>query len=228
MKILILVQEHNTDDKNFVKYKEIWNKKIDYINKNNLPIEVVYLNSDPNLDCEYKLIGNTLYSKCIENYWDSLLIKVKNGFDYFVKSDCDLVFKTNLSTFINFEKFCEFCNSINLEREYIYDGFTGKYNDFWFCSGAGMLLNKKSCELILENQNLITKEWTDDIFFGFILNQKYEIPANIGNMSRFDILSPTEHFDINHLRDFTHIRVKIRKDEWDSFVFDNLYNLFYL
>ena len=102
-----------------------------------------------------------------------------------------------------------------------------QYNDFWFCSGAGMLLNKKSCELILENQNLITQEWTDDIFFGFILNQKYGIPATDGNMYRFDVLSPTEHFDINHLKNFTHIRVKIRQSDWDSIVFDNLYNLFY-
>jgi hypothetical protein len=35
-----------------------------------------------------------------------------SGFDYFIKNDFDLVFKTNLSTIINFEKFYEYCEQI--------------------------------------------------------------------------------------------------------------------
>ena len=227
MKILILVQEHNTDDKNFIKYKEIWNKKIDYIKKHDLPIEVIYLNSNPKLDCDYKIIDSTLYSNCVENYWEALLIKVTNGFDYFVKSDFDLVFKTNLSTFINFDKFLDVCNNLDLTREHIYDGFIGDYKGFWFCSGAGMLLNKKSCELILQNKHLISEEWTDDIFFGYVLNSLNNITPNVGRIERFDILYPTEKFNMEHLKNFSHIRVKIRQSDWDSIVFDKLFNLFY-
>ena len=45
-------------------------------------------------------------TKCVENHWFSLILKVMSGFDYFNKNDFDYVFKTNLSTIINFDK-CE-------------------------------------------------------------------------------------------------------------------------
>jgi hypothetical protein len=130
-------------DEIFDNYKHIWDIKISLI-KEKYPIDVLFLYSDDKIENDYIVVGNKLISKCIENYWTALLTKVMNGFDYFKNNNYDLVFKTNLSTIINFDKFYEYCSSINTD-EIIYQGVTGSYLDYVFCSGAGMLLNQKIC-----------------------------------------------------------------------------------
>jgi len=229
-KILILVQEHTTDDIVFVNYKKVWLKTIEYVKQNNLPIDVLFLNTDINLANTYEIIGDTLYSKYEENYWDALLIKVMNGFDYFMSSDYDLVFKTNLSTIINFDLFYNFCNERYQNDEIVYDGLFSHYNDFAFCSGAGMLLNKNSVKIIMDNKDKVTKEWTDDIFFGYVLNKLNSISPNNRGLSRFDVL--TNSTLTSQIKHHTHIRIKIRNNDQDVFytngVYDILYNNFEL
>jgi hypothetical protein len=134
---------HETDDSNFLNYKRIWDEQIRKLDKNKFNIEFKFLYSNNNILNEYEINGNNLITKCLENYWFALILKVMSGFDYFVKNDFDLVFKTNLSTIINFEKFYEYCEQIPQSREFVYDGVIGQYDNYSFCSGAGMLLNKK-------------------------------------------------------------------------------------
>lgn len=213
MKILILIMAHQTNDEVFNNYKKIWDKHIfesSYYN-----IEFKFLYSDETLSQEYIVDGDKLISKCKENYWFSLLIKVLNGFDYFYNNDFDLVFKTNLSTLINFKKFYEYCEIIPKNRQYVYDGVVGNYRNFYFCSGAGMLLNKNSVKLILNNKDKVNEEWTDDIFIGYVLNELEHIQPNQGGMTRFDIVDKFTQFNREDILSNTHIRIKVRENLLD-------------
>jgi hypothetical protein len=221
---------HYTDDENFKNYKKIWDKLIQIINLKKLNIEVKFLystgkESDTN---DYTIKNNDLISNCVEDYWHSLLIKVLNGFDYFLKTEHTFVFKTNLSTVLNIDRFYTECLKIsNNNEEYVYRGVIGSQNDFLFCSGAGFLLNRKSVTKIVENSNLATKEWTDDIFVGFILNKLNRIPVSQENLDRLDILQSNYVPNTDSIKNATHIRIKIRNGDMDSKYCDIVYNILY-
>jgi hypothetical protein len=151
-----------------------------------------------------------------------------SGFDYFIKNDYDLVFKTNLSTILNLDKFYECCNSILKTEDHIYHGIIGNYENFDYVSGAGMLLNKKSVNLILENKSEVSPSWTDDIFFGHILTRKYGITPKTDCMDRYNLVEDNQEVISESVINSTHIRIKVRIEnrdvEFTNKVFDVLYN----
>lgn len=215
---------HKTEDTNFLNYKRIWDEQILNLNKNKFNIEFKFLYSNNNISDEYIIEGNNLITRCNENYWYALLQKVLCGFNFFIKNDFDLVFKTNLSTIVNFESLYDFCLNISPDREFVYDGITGQYKNYTFCSGAGMLLNRKSVELILNNKDKVDESWTDDIFIGYVLNNLYNIHPNEGNLTRYDILYENSNFTKDDILNSTHIRIKVRKNDLDTIYSKKVYN----
>ena len=227
MKILVLIMAHYTQDEVFENYKKIWDKIIQISKSQNLPFKFLFLYSDENIKEEYIISDDCLISKCVENYWDSLLIKTINGFDFFISNDFDLVFKTNLSTVINLENFNNYCLETYKSDRYVYDGLIGQYNNFKFVSGAGMLLNKKSVNLILDNKSQVSKDWTDDIFFGYILNHKNNIIPTYGELKRYDLIYSGQSIDISQVGSATHIRVKVREGNKDVEFINRVYEILY-
>jgi hypothetical protein len=227
MKILVLIMSHETNDNNFINYKKVWDNQISNLDKSKFNIEFKFLYSDNTIEENYQIQGNNLITKCNEDYWYSLLLKVMNGFDFFIQNDFDLVFKTNLSTIINFDKFYEYCCQIDNSREFIYDGTIGDYQNYSYCSGAGMLLNKNSVDLILNNKEHLSESWTDDIFIGFILNKLNKIKP-CSSLSRFDIIKENQQFSKENILNNTHIRIKVRIGDFDikytNIVYDFLTN----
>jgi hypothetical protein len=227
MKILVLIMSHETNDNNFINYKKVWDNQISNLDKSKFNIEFKFLYSDNTIEENYQIQGNNLITKCNEDYWYSLLLKVMNGFDFFIQNDFDLVFKTNLSTIINFDKFYEYCCQIDNSREFIYDGTIGDYQNYSYCSGAGMLLNKNSVNLILNNKEHLSESWTDDIFIGFILNKLNKIKP-CPSLSRFDIIKENQQFSKENILNNTHIRIKVRIGDFDikytNIVYDFLTN----
>lgn len=215
---------HETNDINFINYKRIWDEQISNLNYDKFNIEFKFLYSNESITEDYTIDGNNLITKCPENYWYSLALKVMSGFDYFVKNDFDLVFKTNLSTIINFEKFYEYCNQIHNTKEFVYDGVVGHYQDYSFCSGAGMLLNKKSANLVLDNKSQLNEIWTDDIFIGFILNKLNGIQP-CGELTRFDIHHTNTEVTGDLVKSHSHIRIKVRSGNHDELFTNLVYNI---
>lgn len=224
MKILILIMSHETDDSNFLNYKRIWDEQIHKLDKNKFNIEFKFLYSDNNILNEYEINGNNLITRCIENYWFALILKVMSGFDYFVKNDFDLVFKTNLSTIINFEKFYEYCEQIPQSREFVYDGVIGQYDNYSFCSGAGMLLNKKSANLVLNSEEHLNQSFTDDIFIGFVLNKLHGIEP-CGGLTRYNIHSSDTQVDEDMVKSHSHTRIKVRSGNYDELYTNMVYGI---
>lgn len=215
---------HESNDENFINYKEVWDKQLIDIKNTNYPIDIKFLTTDQNIDTNYVIKNNDLISNCEENYWHSLLLKVLNGFDFFIKNEYDLVFKTNISTIINFKKFYEYCLSLDKSRKFIYDGVIGKYQDYSFCSGAGMLLNKESVNLLFNKLDIVSDEWTDDIFIGYVLNKLYDIePCDL--LNRFDILHKNTTITNELINSYSHIRIKIRDENYDKQYTNLVYNI---
>ena len=224
MKILVLIMSHETTDSNFVNYKRVWDEQISKLDTSRFNIEFKFLYSNNEISEEYLIQGNNLITRCYENYWFSLILKVISGFDYFIKNDFDLVFKTNLSTIINFEKFYEYCEQIPETREFVYDGVVGNYQGYLFCSGAGMLLNKKSVNLVLNSKEHLNESWTDDIFIGFILNDLNNIrPCPL--LTRFDIDKDNTTVNEEMVKSHSHTRIKIRSGNQDELYTNMVYNI---
>jgi hypothetical protein len=224
MKILVLIMSHETTDSNFVNYKRIWDKQISNLDTTKFNIEFKFLYSDNGISEEYLIKGDNLITKCVENYWYALLLKVMSGFDYFIQNDFDLVFKTNISTIINFEKFYEYCVQIPHSREFIYDGVVGQYQDYSYCSGAGMLLNKKSVFFVLNSKEYLNEQWTDDIFIGFVLNKLNGIQP-CGFLTRFDIIGPNTQVNEDVIKSSSHIRIKVRSGNLDEHYTNVVYSI---
>jgi hypothetical protein len=225
MKILILVMAHKSTDSVFTNYKKIWDEQLSLLNEKNVFFTIKYLYCNNEITESYINDGNNLITKCTENYWYSLLLKVLSGLDFFEKNNFDLVFKTNLSTIINFEKFLEYCQSIPNERKFVYDGVVGFYEGFKFCSGSGFLLNSNSVKLILDSKNLLEEKWTDDIFIGYVLNNLNGLEPNIGSLNRFDIVKENTSYTKEEIRMSTHIRIKIRRDDLDIYYSNDVFKI---
>jgi hypothetical protein len=215
---------HEKSDTIFDEYKKIWDKQIKENVKENYSIDILFLYSDNNIHDEYVINDDKLISKCVENYWHSLLIKTINGFKYGYEKNYDYVFKTNLSTIINYPKFYEYCNNIDKNRKYVYDGMVGRYYDYQFCSGAGMLLNKNSIKIILDNMDKISVDWTDDIFIGYILNKLHNI-SPCSALTRFDIITHDAKIKNEIIKEHTHVRIKVRKGDYDIYFTNLIYNI---
>ncbi len=224
-KILFIVLYHTNEDPVLKNFKEVWEKKVFFLEQKSC--KVLFLQCNNFVEKDYVISSNNMFITCFENYWDSLLKKTLAGLEFFIDSNYDLVFKCNISTFINIGPFLDYCDKLPDERYYIYDGVVGERENYFFCSGAGMLLNKNSCKLILENKELINTEWTDDIFFGFVLNKINSLNVNEGNLKRLDLLIPNLDINKSFVDKFTHIRVKVKKDNWDTIYFEKLFNLIY-
>ena len=223
-KILILVMSHETEDDVFKTYKKAWDETIK-ITKDKFPIDVLFLYSDNSIGVDYVIKENKLYVNCVENYWDSLLIKVISGFKFFMENNYDLVFKTNLSTIVNFDKFYEYCSTVN-HNNIIYEGVIGLHENYKFCSGAGMLLNKKTVSMVLDKQDMINSSWTDDIFIGYVLNVLNNIQPTNKVLNRFDVVD--NMVLTNEIKNYTHIRIKIRKNNKDIYYTNKVLEMLYL
>jgi len=210
-------------DSVFENYKLIWDKTISYM-KEKYPIDVLFLYSDKEINHDYIILNNNLISKCEENYWNALLIKTINGLKFFQDNDYELVFKTNLSTILNVHKFYDYCSNLNNDNV-IYEGRIGSYSNYLFCSGAGMLLNKKSVKIILDNLDKVDDTWTDDIFIGYILNKLNGIQPIENGLNRFDITS--DIFLSDYIKNYTHIRVKIRELDKDVYYTNKVFEIIY-
>lgn len=108
--------------------------------------------------------------------------------------DFDFLFRTNTSSFVNIQNLEKHINNLEKNKDPIYEGIImqlkNKKNntEIKFVSGAGILFNKKSIEILIDNQNEFDHSLWEDVAIGELLNKKgvfptsgkrYEISGNI-------------------------------------------------
>jgi hypothetical protein len=216
-KILGLIMAHSTKDPVFVNYKEKW----DMLKKGiNYPIDFYYLYTKKTGEGRYFVENDCIYSDYEENYWDALLVKVLDGIRFFLENDYDLLFKTNLSSFINFSNFYRISNEIFKRSGPLYSGCQ---NSIDFGSGAGFMINRESAKIILDNEADFSTKWTDDIFISDILIRKNSVRLT-QDFIRYDLHDLGLTVSEDRVRNCSHVRIKVRKDLQDIEYTNTVYN----
>ena len=90
--------------------------------------------------------------------------------------DFNFLIRTNLSSFYNIPNLIDLIE--NLPKKDIYAGFIGEYQDgddlLEFCSGAGCIMSKDICKILIDRENTVLKmPYPDDIWIAKTL---WDIP----------------------------------------------------
>lgn len=137
--------------------------------------------------------------------------KTIKAFDWIIKNrDFDYIFRTNTSSYLNIENLLKYIRDLNNSREFVYGGKkmslpkNNLRDKVEFVSGAGILLNRKTLDLILNNAKSFELEEWDDVAIGKLLQEK-NITITPGY--RFDVKGNIFKQKINS--DFYHYRCRI-------------------
>jgi hypothetical protein len=107
----------------------------------------------------------------------------------------DFVYRTNLSSFIHFERYLEFC--AGLPSSGVYSGFIGKHGGVSYASGSGFTLSVDMFKKVVEAGANQKKLIQDDVTIGAIMSVSI-IPAKRINWSEKGLLDTD--LEIYHVR----------------------------
>lgn len=145
--------------------------------------------------------GDKFYGALVENYFPNILVKTILAFKYF--TGYDFIFRTNISSFVNFNVLRAEC--AKLEAQGIYRGFY--VGDPWcrYASGSGFLISADLAQLIVQHESELDYSTWDDMALGLFLNQYYKLEEISSVMIETPDLEPQTQYKL----DAYHYRIKI-------------------
>ena len=221
MKILMLVLASDTDEY-YIQLQAFWRR---------------YMNSSPDIDCYFykgdptmreearlDVQSNTLYLKINESL-ENVCAKTKLAFAFFApKFDSyDFIYRTNLSSFIIFDRYITYCNTIPQRVDFC----SAVIGDAMckFPSGSGYTISPNLALRFAEGEYDDTG-FIDDVALGTCL-QQWGIPIHLAKRIEFHI---PEDKTSNNIDDDTiyHYRIKsFTTHDEDSELFEFFINKFY-
>jgi len=193
MKLIILILANDTDK--YLEMQNLWilymkthnNINVFFIKYTNVLTGNIYINDDIIYIPGYE----SLVPGCLDKTIKSIEYLLNNNFDF------DFIFRTNLSSVVNLQKIYNLLsNNIN------YAGVIGLYGDTNFASGAGILLSKKYCNFLIENQKKLDYSLIDDVSIGKFLNK----------INKFEITPLTRHETYNYSNNLNNLSNEIIND----------------
>jgi hypothetical protein len=176
MKILMLILASDSAPE-YIEFQKVWRSYM----HSNPNIHCFFYKGDPNLSQDAILSGDTLLIK-LEESLENVYEKTILAFKYFepVLHQYDFVYRTNLSSFIDFGKYIDVCQTFpKTEGCIAFVGMTG--DGVSFPSGSGFTLSPDLVRRFVKDPP--PKIEQDDITFGVALNN-WGIP--IHSVSRAD------------------------------------------
>jgi hypothetical protein len=211
-KVLMLVLA--SDGPVYNKFQECWRR---YMNSNP-DITCYFYKAKPDLEADFVFNGkNTLFVKCKES-WDTCWEKTLMAFRYYLPlvDEYDFIYRTNLSSFIHFGRYLEYCSRLPISG--VYSGFIGKHGSILYASGSGFTLSKDTFKKVVEMGVAQKKLIQDDVTIGAILNT-YIVAAKRINWADIGLLdSSVEIF---------HVRLKSTDRNLDIKRFNQLIDRYY-
>ncbi len=169
----------------------------------NPSIDCYFYKGDPTLEKDVLLKGNTLFIK-IEDTLETMYEKTLRAFLYFEPrmEQYDFVYRTNLSSFVDFPKYLRFCE--RLPKSDCCAAVIGNHEGVLFPAGAGFTMSVNLVRRLLAERPPMF--FLDDVTIGTALH-KWGIQIHMTN--RADCLSPGGPFML-HVpnEDVFHYRVK--------------------
>ena len=221
MRVLMLVLAGG-DDPIYQKMESLW---------------LMYMNSHPEIDCylykgdfamkeEFRLDNRAkiLYIR-IHDSFETVLEKTVRAFKFFEPQfdTYNFIYRTNMSSFIVFDRYINYCNSIDL-RENFCSAVVGRHLTHPFPSGSGFTITPDLVRRFITDR-YDDSELMDDVAIGFALTQW---GVDIRDASRIDLLYQGAIM-VSNLTDPSvfHFRLKSESREYDALVYEYLVKRFY-
>jgi hypothetical protein len=129
-----------------------------------------------------------LFVKQDECLIPGILAKTVKALEFFKNSAYDYVWRTNLSSVLDFQGLYNYCYSIKVPD--FYGGYIGIYNgSIRFASGAGFLMSANVLQWLVSNQHLLRWDLIDDVAIGAMLEPQF----GLVHIDRQWIQSADEH-----------------------------------
>jgi hypothetical protein len=132
-------------------------------------------------------------------------LKVIKSLEYLHKQNYDVVYKTTLSSLVNDRNFLLEVSRVNLSSPY-YGGTVINFGRHPFVSGANLMINRKTIEILLNSKSKWNHGLLDDVAIGRILEGKVEI-SEISTLN-IETLDELERLTTADLAKTTHFRCK--------------------
>lgn len=205
-KILVLIIDSDTPAV-YPKLRGVWRQYMHLFPKH---VEAYFLKADPNLDVPTKIVGDVIWCKTEEGLKPGIIMKTLMAMEHMLSriDEFDYVFRTNLSSFIDFPKMLKFVKKLPKKHCYCAKGITPNAP---FGSGAGLIFSPDLVKMFVAEHATVLKDIgkeLDDVMFGeFFQAKKIKLlPAE-----RMDFLSLEEWNAVTTLPDnIFHYRTKNR------------------
>ena len=202
MKLVILILANDNDT--YLPMQKLWKT---YMNTHP-HVKSYFIKYNENLQDNVVLDNDTIFIKGRESLIPGCLDKTIKSIEYVLTNcdfdfDFDFIFRSNMSSVVDLNKLY---NLLNKDIEC--SGVIGIHNDIKFISGAGILINRNTCKLLIDKKASLDYNIIDDVSIGqFLVNNN----INIKPLTRFDVLN--YHNNINlitkeSIHNFYHFRCK--------------------
>ena len=151
-------------------YRELQKVWRVYMHSDPEHFEAYFIKSDPKLPVKYKLDGDTIWSRSVENIIPGVLNKTILSLEYLSAriqaGEFDYILRTNLSSFYIYPGLLDYLKSCPTTKFYGgSDAHSGKFGAIMADgSGSGFLFSPDLAQLLINNSaTLINHTWPDDI-----------------------------------------------------------------
>jgi hypothetical protein len=208
MKLIILILANDTDL--YLKMQEIWRT---YMNSNK-NIKSYFIKYDENLQDNIILQNETILIKGRESLIPGCLDKTIKSIEYLLKNtEFDFIFRTNMSSVVDLNNLYDLLNKdikcggvIGYTNNKSFN--SGTNDNQAFVSGAGILINKELCNILVENKMFLNYNIMDDIAMGELLIKKN---INFTPLKRFEVYNYESNLNLitkDIIKDHYHFRCK--------------------
>ena len=128
---------------------------------------------------ELDIVNKTLYVRGDECLIPGILHKTVEALSFFLSSGdpYDYVWRTNLSSVLDFEGLEKYLSSISLTKS-LYAGYIGlgslnNGSSTFFASGAGFLMSRDVAMYLVENKEFLRWDIIDDVAIGALLEPRF-------------------------------------------------------
>jgi hypothetical protein len=199
----------------YAQFKSIW---VQRPKPSNMSIYYLYTGVENYHD------GNDWFIKTTNPFPQDVLDRVLSFYKYLVQSDYTHVFKTTLTTFLDFYKLGTFVENAPYEK-YLSGTFRNyPYPDFkhplLFCAGVNSLYSIDLIRFVVENQNFLDKSLLEDVCVtGYLTSSIPDIVLE--PHSRMDFSKSVEYHDYNPETNFV-TRIKTGSIDADLQMFKKI------
>lgn len=209
MKLIILILA--SDNEFYIKCQELWRS---YMNTHN-NIQSYFIKLNNNINEDVLLKDDTIFIKGEESLVPGCLYKTIKSIEYILQNEnfeFDYIFRTNMSSVVDLNKFYELlCNSNNFNYSGIIGHCVKRDNievNSDFISGAGILMSKNICKQLIDSKELLNYNLIDDVSIGVLLKNA---DVKLTSLTRFEAFNYENNVDLINeelIKDFYHFRCR--------------------